>query len=715
MSARKLGGGRVLGSGKGLAPPDAGLTPKSARSSSPAAASETSTPSRGSYYAAEQSSPSTSSPLFDAAAQDLTASVSLGAPSLRTGSQLFCPICEEEMELPELQQDEVKTWFDKQVSKAKKFQPLTLINQKLRGLDTFESNEFASLHAPSQNVVTSYNSGSPRPPAEVAIDPDELFTRKHWQRSTGYDVCTDPTCAKGLGPLNGSINCRKCGKLFCEAHTMYQMKLSRAASHDPVRGYWGRVCETCYKSRPGYNDHHGTDVELTGAFLAIRSKRVERQNLEIARLEKRLTKLTQLLADPPPEVVAALGGSKNGGASGLLSPVPLPGQRNVRKAMEQSVVAWEEDASVARCPFCQQEFGTWTFRRHHCRICGRVVCADPQTDCSSEVGLSVAVRTETTAPAVKTQTSGAMVAGLEKTTYPSLTAAAGPDYRNEGNKNGQVDVDVRMCRDCRTTLFAKRDFDAAMAHKPADQRAYENLRQFEWGIRQMMPLFQRALQSLQPDGTKPDKPPPTHAQIQEAAKIRRRLMDSFTKYNLAAVRLRDLSTDSPTQKRLQKAVYTAASTFLHANMVPLKHVPRMLRAQQSGGAANHRRLLANLNGGGGGGSGSSTHLSPLRNGESIVGDGGGGDAASVAGSEVSTAASILESEEKELREKLVVLEEQRFLVQQMVDNARGSRRFEEVGALSRNVEELDKEIERLRLQVSGVEERWEGLYAAGAP
>jgi hypothetical protein len=38
---------------------------------------------------------------------------------------------------------------------------------------------------------------------------------------------------------------------------MYQMKLSRSAQHEPVRGLWYRVCETCYKSRDGYNDHNG--------------------------------------------------------------------------------------------------------------------------------------------------------------------------------------------------------------------------------------------------------------------------------------------------------------------------------------------------------------------------------------------------------------------------------------------------------------------------
>jgi hypothetical protein len=158
---------------------------------------------------------------------------------------------------------------------------------------------------------------------------------------------------------------------------MYQMRLSRSAQHEPVRGLWCRVCETCFKSREGYNEH-GFIQDHTNEFIAMRRKTVDKQYLEVSRLEKRLTKLTQLLANPPEDMSTSNGG--------ILS---LAGQKNQRKLLEQSVVTWEEDAKVLKCPFCQQEFGSWSFRRHHCRICGRVVCADPRTGCSSEIGLNV--------------------------------------------------------------------------------------------------------------------------------------------------------------------------------------------------------------------------------------------------------------------------------------------------------------------------------------
>lgn len=258
--------------------------------------------------------------------------------------------------------------------KAKRFQPLAVLNQKFKGLDVFDTDN----GPPSPTVHTS---GTPIP-EPAPPDPDEVVTRTHWQRHGPNDACSEPACGKRLISANGNVNCRKCGKLFCDEHTMYQMKLSRSAQHEPVRGLWCRVCETCYKSREGYNDRTGLERDHTADFKNLRRQTVDKTLLEVSRLEKRLTKLTQLLANPPPD--------QNASPGSLIW--PLAGAKNQRKQLEQSVVDWEDDARVSRCPFCQQEFSNYTFRRHHCRLCGRVVCGDPLTDCSKEVGLAVAAR-----------------------------------------------------------------------------------------------------------------------------------------------------------------------------------------------------------------------------------------------------------------------------------------------------------------------------------
>lgn len=262
MSVRKLGGGRILGTGKNLSPAAATLPQRTTSLQSPSASS-----------VSVNSSISTSTD-----PQDLHSRVSFdqaeenGQASAAAAAALFCPICNEEMvtllqlnrhlddnhkNLEEVKQDEVKDWFKTQMVKAKKFQPLAVLNQKFKGLDVFESND-----PPQSPSLGPSSAAQERAPP----DPDEVIKRDHWQRHGPYDRCSDPVCGKRLGSTHGNVNCRSCGKLFCDEHTMYQMKLSRSAQHEPVRGLWCRVCETCYKSRGGYNDRTGRMLRIPGSF-----------------------------------------------------------------------------------------------------------------------------------------------------------------------------------------------------------------------------------------------------------------------------------------------------------------------------------------------------------------------------------------------------------------------------------------------------------------
>jgi hypothetical protein len=97
MSARKLGARRVLGSGKGLAPPPPPVhAPRAASPFEPSDASTVSFHSRNSTPTSL--SPSSSSPL-PGFSQDLASNVTVAGPSngASRGNKLACPICEEEM------------------------------------------------------------------------------------------------------------------------------------------------------------------------------------------------------------------------------------------------------------------------------------------------------------------------------------------------------------------------------------------------------------------------------------------------------------------------------------------------------------------------------------------------------------------------------------------------------------------------------------------
>lgn len=247
-------------------------------------------------------------------------------------------------------------------------------------------------------------------------------------------------------------------------------------------------------------------------------------------------------------------------------------------------------------------------------------------------------------------------------------------------KAGDLALDIRMCRDCKTTVFSKKDFAAETLHIPPDQRAYENLVQFEKGIRVLLPNFHRLLIALQD----PEKPP-TPTQLAEASKVRKRLIDSFGKYDIAAKRIRDLPTNSPAQKKMQMSIYQQSANFLNLHMLPLKTLPKILKH-----ASPH-----------------SNGLSP--NGRSALASIKYNDIDSVSQVSSTSMVSAMEAEEKELREKLIVLEEQKFFVSEMIADANKRRKFEEVASLSANRSDLEREIDTVQGMISQLD--FAGAYA----
>jgi hypothetical protein len=177
---------------------------------------------------------------------------------------------------------------------------------------------------------------------------------------------------------------------------------------------------------------------------------------------------------------------------------------------------------------------------------------------------------------------------------------------------------------------------------------------------------------------------PSQTQIAEASRTRKRLVDAFGQYNTAARRVRDLPTDSPTQKKLQQAIYRQSANFLQLHMLPLKALPKVLKHATPNGKPT-------------------TALASIKSNDI--------DNASLASS--SSAVSALEAEEKTLRETLIVLEEQLFLVKEQVADANKRRKFDEVSSLAQNVEDLSKEIDHIQGQLGQLD--FAGAYGAPSP
>lgn len=202
------------------------------------------------------------------------------------------------------------------------------------------------------------------------------------------------------------------------------------------------------------------------------------------------------------------------------------------------------------------------------------------------------------------------------------------------------------------------------------------------------------------------KRPPSSQQIADASRVRRRLMDSFNKYDVAARRIRDMPTKSLTQQRLQKAIYQQATNFLHLHMLPLKSVPKVLKhASTAADRIPSRTASPNIPTNG--------SPAPSRPRESALASikynsvATNGSSSSIA-SDTSSAVSALEAEEKTLRDRLIVLEEQKFFVSEMIADANRRRKFDEVSSLAVNVEDLSREIDRVNGMLASLD--FEGAY-----
>lgn len=183
-------------------------------------------------------------------------------------------------------------------------------------------------------------------------------------------------------------------------------------------------------------------------------------------------------------------------------------------------------------------------------------------------------------------------------------------------------------------------------------------------------------------------------------------MDSFAKYDVAARRIRDLPTESPTQQRLQKAIYQQASNFLHLHMLPLKSLPKVLKHASPAADRIHSRTSSPATplSGSPAPRPQESALASIKYNNRVAASGSNSSLAS----ESSSAVSALEAEEKSLRERLIVLEEQKFFVSEMIADANRRRKFDEVSSLAVNVEDLSREIDKVNGMLSGLD--FEGVY-----
>jgi hypothetical protein len=151
----------------------------------------------------------------------------------------------------------------------------------------FELNENDPNVIPSGLTDIEFERFMALPPKQKQKDLQDWIKRINWE--TERSVCFVPSCGKQLGILSGRINCFKCGHQVCLEHSLFQMKLSITAKHDPINGIWARVCVICFKA--SRQSHCGVSRARTTSFLQIRSIKISQLLMDSNKIEKRLLKV----------------------------------------------------------------------------------------------------------------------------------------------------------------------------------------------------------------------------------------------------------------------------------------------------------------------------------------------------------------------------------------------------------------------------------------
>lgn len=312
--------------------------------------------------------------------------------------------------------------------------------------------------------------------------------------------------------------------------TVFGSAAAEPGDYDPVSGIHRHLLEQPDPVRP---------LLHTDFFRAERKKRLDRNKAT----NQVLIRLERLMSNLPSDPVK-------------------------RRAHEQDVVPWVDEDLVKLCPSCARSFNL-ARRKHHCRLCGGVVC----DDCSTGVSFEFARRV----------VSPASIAGFEaEPARPSAEAAAAASKKttlaglvDDGINSTIMNIvdpsastQFRSCRLCRQILERQEArVGSAAKEEPVIVRMFETLQaQMREGAA-MSRDYVAMTESLR-RGEEDHTP--------EAAQLARvKLLKVADNVDVISKRIAALepTSNQPLERTLQQRIRTAAVTFIKETLVALPTVP----------------------------------------------------------------------------------------------------------------------------------------------
>ncbi|TPX72131.1 hypothetical protein SpCBS45565_g00526 [Spizellomyces sp. 'palustris'] len=201
-----------------------------------------------------------------------------------------------------------------------------------------------------------------------------------------------------------------------------------------------------------------------------------------------------------------------------------------RKVAEQTIVSWEDDNNVTSCPLCSKAFGAITNRRHHCRLCGRVVCGGPE--CSTIIPLQV---------------------------------SSGDEERR-----GAV-AEIRVCLDCNRVVARRREKWQDSVNSVQIVKLYKMIAKYRGLVEETLPKFNNLLMSManRPTVDYEDR------DYQMANRYRKNLLDYFSELDKLCKTVKSLPGSTPSVQRLHHNISLSVIQYLQSHMFTLQLMPKV--------------------------------------------------------------------------------------------------------------------------------------------
>ncbi|XP_038050014.1 vacuolar segregation protein PEP7-like isoform X6 [Patiria miniata] len=402
------------------------------------------------------------------------------------------------------------------------------------------------------------------------------ITKLHWINSSQRSKCHNSSCKLKFTLTQRKHHCRKCGEVFCAKCLQYQRKLSPTAEYDP-NGKLYMVCAVCFNSetqgRGQARFWTQTFAEMRRDYLAERARFIDSTNTKPTR--PYLLKECQRLVDGFSKNQTSINPTQTGKeaenedvtkASKFFKRL---GSLTTKVSKVPSLVKtgppeWQKpDTWVPNGPNCQFCGTAFTYKKHNCYICGRLVCLT----CSCK-DLLIYVPDKCNH---EHEGKHARWAVIKIIGSPEIE----PDKR----------LYVRTCKVCLEELTALQvdNYKASMNGEDKDQdcmskmmEIHGNITKFQDKIDEMLPKYKQLIDSLEIAADSPKSLPPTRNNMQVLAKHQGDLADHFTSFVVAVSRLKQLKPRTQTQLKLVKLLMRSKFSYYSDSMYTFRQLKKRL-------------------------------------------------------------------------------------------------------------------------------------------